>query len=57
MTFERDGIVYVFLPHPSETSMWLNALENKERLAQALTTLGERAAVLRQDKETGAVGF
>ncbi|MCA1728450.1 MAG: hypothetical protein LC751_03230 [Actinobacteria bacterium] len=50
-TFERDGIVYVSLTHPSDTSMWLNTLENKERLAQALAALEERAAILWWNRE------
>lgn len=50
-TFERDGIVYVSLPHPSGASTWLNAPENKERLARALAALRERAAALRLDRE------
>ena len=50
-TFERGGITYVPLPHPSGASTWLNAPENRERLARALAALGERAAVLRQDRE------
>lgn len=43
-TFERGGIIYVPLPHPSGASTWLNAPENKERLARALAALRERAA-------------
>jgi uracil-DNA glycosylase len=50
-TFERDGIVYVPLPHPSGASTWLNSPENKERLARALAALAERAADLRLDRE------
>ena len=46
-TFERDGIVYVPLPHPSGASTWLNAPENKERLARALASLEEMAVTLR----------
>ncbi len=45
-TFERDGIVYVPLPHPSGASTWLNAPENKWRLARALASLGELAVTL-----------
>lgn len=47
-TFERDGVIYVPLPHPSGASTWLNGPENKERLAAALATLGERVAALRR---------
>ena len=43
-TFERDGVVYVPLPHPSGASTWLNDSEKKERLATALAELGERVA-------------
>ncbi|MBA4116817.1 MAG: uracil-DNA glycosylase [Rubrobacter sp.] len=43
-TFERGGITYVPLPHPSGASTWLNAPENKERLARALAALREQAA-------------
>ncbi len=46
-TFERDGVVYVPLPHPSGASTWLNGSENQERLTTALATLGERVAALR----------
>jgi uracil-DNA glycosylase len=53
--FRRDGLVYIPLPHPSGASTWLNIPENKDRLGRALSTLGERAAALRLDKETGAV--
>lgn len=42
-TITRDGLVYVPLPHPSGASTWLNAPENKERLAQALAALKEQA--------------
>ena len=50
-TVERDGLVYVPLPHPSGASTWLNAAENKERLARALAALGELAGALRADRE------
>lgn len=50
-TIRRDGIVYVPLPHPSGTSTWLNAPENKERLDRALAMLKEQAAALRADRE------
>lgn len=50
-TFGRDGITYVPLPHPSGASTWLNAPENKERLAEALAALGEKTAALRRDSE------
>ena len=46
-TFERDGVVYVPLPHPSGASTWLNGSENQELLTTALATLGERVAALR----------
>lgn len=54
--FERDGVAYVPLPHPSGASTWLNRRENKERLAVALGLLGERMAVLKQ-KERRSVDF
>lgn len=50
-TIRRDGLVYLPLPHPSGASTWLNAPENKERLARALTALKEKAAALRQHRE------
>lgn len=40
LTFERDGIVYVPLPHPSGASTWLNRPENRARLAAALAVFG-----------------
>jgi uracil-DNA glycosylase len=39
-TFERDGVVYVPLPHPSGASTWLNVPENGGRLQRALAALG-----------------
>lgn len=48
-TFERDGMVYIPLPHPSGASTWLNAPENRGSLARALGLLGERVAALRND--------
>ncbi len=51
-TFERDGVVYVPLPHPSGASTWLNGSENQERLKKALATLGERVAALRHDEKS-----
>lgn len=57
-SLRRDGVVYVPLPHPSGASTWLNAPENKERLARALKLLGETVAGVidrplpeRRDKE------
>jgi uracil-DNA glycosylase len=50
-TIRRSGIVFVPLPHPSGASTWLNAPENKERLARALAALKEQADALRQDRE------
>ena len=50
-TIRRDGLVYVPLPHPSGASTWLNAPENKERLARALSTLEEQVAALRAHRE------
>jgi uracil-DNA glycosylase len=47
LTFERDGVVYVPLPHPSGASTWLNAPENKARLDRALAELGTSVASLR----------
>ena len=46
-TAERDGVVYVPLPHPSGTSTWLNEEANRQRLARALAALREQAAILR----------
>jgi uracil-DNA glycosylase len=43
-TFERDGVVYVPLPHPSGASTWLNEAENRGRLLRALAVLGELVA-------------
>lgn len=51
VAFERDGITYIPLPHPSGASTWLNAPENKERLVRALSVLRWRVAALQQDKE------
>lgn len=34
--FERAGVVYIPLPHPSGASRWLNLQENKDLLRQAL---------------------
>ena len=39
-TVERDGVVYVPLPHPSGASTWLNAKENRERLRRSLAIFG-----------------
>jgi uracil-DNA glycosylase len=50
-TIGRSGLIFVPLPHPSGASTWLNAPENKERLARALAALKEQAAALRQDRE------
>ena len=50
-TVRRDGLVYVPLPHPSGASTWLNAPENKERLARALAALKEQAVAWRPDRE------
>ena len=50
-TIRRDGLVYVPLPHPSGASTWLNAPENKERLARALSALEEQVAALRAHRE------
>jgi uracil-DNA glycosylase len=43
-TFERDGVVYVPLPHPSGASTWLNAPENEARLRRSLAVLGRLVA-------------
>lgn len=48
-TYERDGITYVPLPHPSGASTWLNAPENKERLTRSLPLLGEAVAALKPE--------
>jgi uracil-DNA glycosylase len=50
-TYERDGIVFVPLPHPSGASTWLNSQENRERLARALAALGGWATALRHKTE------
>jgi uracil-DNA glycosylase len=50
-TIKRDGLLYLPLPHPSGASTWLNAPENKERLARALTALKLKATALRQHRE------
>lgn len=50
-TVKHDGIIYVPLPHPSGASTWLNAPENKERLARALAALKEQADTLRLHRE------
>ena len=44
LTFRRDGVVYVPLPHPSGASTWLNAPENRSSLLCALALLGELVA-------------
>lgn len=46
--FERGGMVYIPLPHPSGASTWLNDPENGERLTRALEFPGEKAAALRE---------
>lgn len=51
-TFERDGVIYVPLPHPSGASTWLNLPENKERLTAALAILGDHAAALRRARKS-----
>lgn len=51
-TFERDGVIYVPLPHPSGASTWLNRPENKKRLTTALAMLGEQVAVLRRAEKS-----
>jgi uracil-DNA glycosylase len=45
-TFTRSGTVYIPLPHSSGASTWLNSIENRARLAQAL----EHIAAARQMK-------
>jgi len=37
--FEHDGAVAIPLPHPSGASGWLNSLENRKRLDEALALL------------------
>jgi uracil-DNA glycosylase len=37
--FELGGAVAVPLPHPSGASGWLNSLENRKRLDEALALL------------------
>ena len=38
--FERDGRLFLPLPHASGVSRWLNDPDNRARLDQALTVLG-----------------
>ena len=40
-TFEKEGRLYIPLPHSSGASMWLNAPENRVLLAQAIERLRE----------------
>ena len=40
-TFEKDGRLYIPLPHSSGASMWLNSPENRALLAQAIERLRE----------------
>jgi uracil-DNA glycosylase family 4 len=40
-TFEKDGRLYIPLPHSSGASTWLNSTENKALLAQAIERLRE----------------
>jgi len=40
-TFERQGRIYLPLPHSSGASTWLNEPENRERLAEAIECLRE----------------
>jgi uracil-DNA glycosylase len=44
--FEVDGIAVVPLPHPSGRNTWLNAPDNRERLAQAITLVHEELATI-----------
>ena len=44
---ELDGATAIPLPHPSGTSRWLNAPENRARLDQALEVVHEELARLR----------
>jgi uracil-DNA glycosylase len=44
--YERDGRVIVPLPHPSGASGWLNARENRERLARAIALVREELTAL-----------
>ncbi len=39
--FEREGRVFIPLPHPSGASTWLNAAENQRRLADALARISD----------------
>jgi uracil-DNA glycosylase family 4 len=39
--FERDGVRFIPLPHPSGASRWLNDLDNRELLQQALGLVRE----------------
>jgi uracil-DNA glycosylase len=44
---EKDGILYIPLPHSSGASLWLNDFENQQRLADALNQVRmARAALL-----------
>lgn len=45
-TFEKNGRLYVPLPHSSGASTWLNAPENRALLAQAIEQLREVRAEL-----------
>lgn len=47
LTFERDGVTYVPLPHPSGASTWLNDADNRSRLELALSALGEAVRAVR----------
>ncbi len=39
--FEKDGKVWIPLPHPSGASRWLNLEDNKKRLSRALKIIKE----------------
>ncbi|MBD0291201.1 MAG: uracil-DNA glycosylase [Thermoleophilia bacterium] len=53
--FEVGDAVAIPLPHPSGTSRWLNATENRERLASALALV--RAELARLEADAPALGL
>jgi uracil-DNA glycosylase family 4 len=53
-TFDRDGITWVPLPHPSGASRWLNETANQALVDRAIETLGH--VRLRRTITDGPVG-
>lgn len=45
-SFQRDGRLYMPLPHPSGASRWLNVPENRERLSRALELIQDQVLPL-----------